>query len=112
MAVADFYEDFTLIETAHQPDGMGGTITNVESFTSFRAGIYTNSSTEAVVAYQRGAKTIATIVTGLETELEVGDIVRRERDNTLYRVFADAQTAPDMAVMAKIRTVQAEVLQA
>lgn len=111
MAVTDYFEDFTLIAVREESDGLGHVYPVVDTLTTFRAGIYMNNTSSAQLAYQEGAKTIATIVTGLDDELEHDDYIRRERDGMIYRVIGDAanNTAPDVAVFTRLRAVQAEV---
>lgn len=110
MAVTDYFEDFTLIAISRVPDGYGGTIAQVDALTTFRGGMYQNNSTAAQIAYQQGTKTIATVVTLPNDELEDGDIIRRERDGTVWEIIADSDVAPDMARDAAIRTAQAQKL--
>lgn len=112
MAVTDFFEDFAVIDYVSRPDGLGGVIWETVEGAAFRAGIYHNTSNEAQIAYQSGAKSIFTIVTLKNVELEQNDVVRRERDGRTYRIIGNAidNTAPDMAQDAAVRTVQAEVV--
>ena len=111
MDVTDFFEDFTLVTISRAPDGYGGTVAQVDALTTFRGGMYQNSSSAAQIAYQQGTKTIATVVTLPQDELEAGDIIRRERDGTVWEIIADSDAAPDMAQAAAIRTAQAKRLE-
>lgn len=112
MAVTDFFEDFTVIDYVSRPDGLGGVVWDTVEGAPFRAGIYHNTSNEAQIAYQQGAKSIFTIITLKNVELEQNDVVKRARDGRTYRIVGNAidNTAPDKAVDVNIRTVQAEVV--
>lgn len=112
MAVTDFFEDFVVIDYRSKPDGLGGVKWETVEGAQFRAGIYLNTSNEAQMAYQSGIKSLFTIATLKNVELEQNDVVRRERDGRTYRIIGNAidNTAPDKAVNVAIRTVQAEVV--
>lgn len=112
MAVTDFFEDFVFLDYVSAPDGLGGITFQHKDGAEFRAGITTDSSTEAEVAYRNGVKTIYTIVTDWSVELEQNDVVRRVKDGRKYRITGNAidNTAPASAQSVRTREVTAEVM--
>lgn len=112
MAVTDFFEDFVFLDYVSVPDGLGGLAFEHRDGAAFRAGITTDSSTEAEVAYRTGVKTIYTIITDWSVELEQNDVVRRLKDGRKYRITGNAidNTAPASAQSVRTREVTAEVL--
>lgn len=111
MALEDFFEDFRMMDYVSTSDGMGGFIMQHVPGADFRAGISANSSTEAVVADRVGTRTIFTITTRLNVELEQNDVVLRARDGRRYRITGNAvdTTTPDIA-QQQYRCVTAEVI--
>jgi len=111
MALEDFFEDFIFMDDVSVPDGLGGVIHELREGAPFRAGISTISTNEAKIAYQAGTKTIYTITTTLRVELEYRDLVKRLKDNRIYKATSDAvdNTTPDVAQM-QYRDVTAEVI--
>ena len=75
----------------------------------FRAGIATVATSEAVVAYANGTKTIYTVVTDELTSLAQNDVIRRENDGLTLRITSNAadMTTPAVA-QVKFRQVTAE----
>lgn len=107
----EFFEDFQFMDYRSTPDGLGGIVHEHTPGTHFRAGIYANRSNEAQIAGRTGAKTIFTITTRLNVELEHNDVVLRLRDGRKYRVTGNAMdsTTPDKA-QEQYRVVEAEVI--
>lgn len=113
MAASDFYEDFIFMDYASVSDGLGGLKFEWREGSTFRAGIYANSSTQAEIAYRSGVKTIFTITTDLSVELEYNDVIKRIADGRLYKITGNAidNTAPGFANEVQIREVTAEVFE-
>ena len=107
----DFYEDFQIIDYISKPDGYGGINWEQVPGAPFRAGIYINSSNEALIAGRVGNKAIFIIQTDLNVELEQNDVVLRMADNRMYRIAGNAfdKTTPSVAV-EQYREVPAEVI--
>ena len=107
----DFYEDFQIIDYISKPDGYGGVNWEQAPGAPFRAGIYINSSNEAIIAGRVGNKAIFIIQTDLDVELEQNDVVMRKADNRMYRIAGNAfdKTTPSVAV-EQYREVPAEVI--
>lgn len=111
MAREDFYEDFQIIDYISKPDGLGGVKWEQIPGAPFRAGIYLNSSNEAVIAGRVGNKAIFTIQTGLNVELEQNDVLLRKKDNRMYRIMGNAIDMTTPAVASdQYREVSAEVI--
>lgn len=112
MSLEDFYEDFQFMDYRSVSDGMGGFKHEHVPGAPFRAGIYANSSNEAEIAGRTGSKTIFTVITRMNVELEQNDVILRKRDGRRYRITGNAldTTTPDVA-REKYREVNAEVIE-
>lgn len=112
MALEDFFEDFTMMDYRSTPDGLGGFTHELVEGAAFRAGISAVKSTEAVIAGRVVTKTIFTITTRLNVELEQNDVVLRAKDGRKYRVTGNAidGTTPAKAHQ-QYRCVTAEVIE-
>ena len=112
MALTDFFQTFRLIRRTELPDGYGGTEITHEVLTTFNAGISANRSNEAVIAGRVGKKTIYTVTTLMQDELEQNDIIQRVSDGLVLRVTSDASemTTPAVATI-QYRDVTAEVIE-
>lgn len=111
--LSDFFEDFILQNWSSKPDGFGGIVWETTDGVVFRAGISTNQSTEAQIAYKSGLKTIYTIVHPATLALEQGDRVRRMKDGQLYRITSNSADMSTPAVaQEQYRQVTAEVIEA
>ena len=111
MARHDFYEDFQIVDYISKPDGLGGVRWDVSEGVVFRAGISTNQSTEAQLAYQTGVRVLYTLVTDKHMELEQGDGVKRLSDGLMLRITSHSRDMQTPA-MAEVQYAQvtAEVL--
>lgn len=113
MALEDFFEDFIMQNWTSAPDGFGGIKWALEDGAHFRAGISTNQSTEAQIAYKSGLKTLYTIVHLPTLTLELNDRVKRVKDGRIYRITSNSadMTTPAVA-QAQFAQVTAEVMDA
>ena len=111
MARHDFYEDFQVIDYISKPDGLGGVMWDQVEGAPFKAGIYVNTSNEAIIAGRVGNKAIFVIQTDANVELEQNDVVLRKADGRKYRIAGNAfdETTPAVA-MEQYREVPAEVI--
>lgn len=97
--VQDFFEDVLIMDKRTHTDAIAGTSVSWVEGASFRAGIVTDSSTAARVAYQNGAKVMYTIVYSDTVSLSVGDRVKRVKDGTIMTVTsspADMSPPPNV----------------
>lgn len=88
--LSDFFIDFNLQSRTPVSDGFGGVEWTYADAVPFKAGISTNSSNEAQIAYKNGLKTIYTIVCRKNLTLQQGDIVKRVMDNKLFRITSNS----------------------
>lgn len=96
--LSDFFIPFNLQSRTPAPDGFGDVIWTYADAVPFMAGISTNSSDEAQIAYRNGLKTIYTIVLRKNLTLRQEDVVKRVTDGKLFRITSNAV---DMATPAK-----------
>lgn len=110
--LADYFEPVQLMDVRTVADGLGGFQTILTPGAEIRAGITTDSSHQAMIAYQQGLKTIYIVVTDENSPLAFGTIIKRldpKHGGMLLRVTTDAgdMTTPKNAVV-KFCQVQAE----
>lgn len=110
--LSDFFEKFYVQNWLSEPDGLGGFKWALKDGVEFDAGISTDNSREARIAYKNGTKTMYTIAFQEILPLEQDDIVRRVKDNRLYRITSNAgdMETPDIAEV-KFAQVNAEVIE-
>lgn len=111
MALEDFFEGFVFMDYKSVSDGLGGFVHEHVPGAPFRAGISANRTNEAQIAGRTGTKTLYTITTRKNVELEQNDVVLRIADNRRYRITGNAidNTTPAMAT-EQYRVVTAEVI--
>jgi hypothetical protein len=111
MARHEFYEDCQIIDYRSKPDGLGGVIWEQIEGAPFRAGIFVNSSNEAIIAGRLGNRAIFTVQTDVNVELEHNDVILRKKDGRMYRIMSNAidMTTPAVAT-DQYREVTAEVI--
>lgn len=99
MALNDFFTDFCMLDRTSAPDGMGGIVYTYTDGVTFRAGVTTNNTTQARLAYQGGSRVLYTILTDKHMVLEVNDHVKRLSDGQRFKVTSNARDmqTPDMA---------------
>lgn len=105
----DAMEMFYHLDKITQPDGQGGTIAVYKRGASFFAAATFDNSTEARIGAAQGAKSLYTIHTHRNINLQYHDVVERARDNKIFRVTSDGddnQTPPSAGL--DIRQVAAE----
>lgn len=111
MALQDFFVPCRIMDRKSVPDGYGGFTYQYVDGAKFSAGISTDSSTEARIAYQQGLKVMYSVVTGELVSLKQGDVIKRISDGLLLRITSDAvdMTTPAVAKV-KFRKVTAEAV--
>lgn len=112
--VQDYFEDVVIMDKRTHNDPISGTTTSWVEGATFRAGITTDNSTSARVAYQSGAQVMYTIVYTDTVELSIGDRVKRKKDGTVMVVKSSpADMAPPPNVPSSLmafRQVRAEAV--
>ena len=111
MALEDFFEDFIIQSVQYITTGFGTFEPTYTDGAPFRAGISTNSTSEAQIAERSGMRTIYTIVHLPAIALHKDDRVRRVKDGRMYRITsdsADMSTPPGASV--QYSQVTAEVI--
>ena len=78
--LSDFFEDFIMQNWTSEPDGFGGITWTLSDGAPFRAGIATQNSAEAQLAYQAGTKTVYRIAHRKTLVLEQDDRVKRVKE--------------------------------
>lgn len=108
----DYFEQVQLMDVKTVSDGMGGYKTTLTPGAVIEAGIATDNSSAARVAYQQGMQTIYTVVTDEASPLPFGTVLKRldpRHEGMLLRVTSDGgdMTTPRVATV-KYSQVQAE----
>ena len=85
----DTFEDFRVIDKTKAPDGYGGTIDTWNEGITIKAVAVLDSSEEMKVAMAQGVKASYTITTSKNVNLQYHDVIRRVRDNKIFRITSD-----------------------
>ena len=113
MALSDFFVPCAMMDKVTVTDELAGIAQSWKEGAHFKAGIVTNQTTEARIAYQTGAKTIYTIVTDELITLEPGDRVKRLSDGLVLKVTSHSRDMTTPAVsQVKFSQVNAEAVTA
>ena len=83
------YEDVVLMDKRRHPDGEGGWITEWLDSVEFRAAITFDVSMESRIGEKQGVTSLYTITTNKGAKLEYHDIIRRLRDEKIFRITSD-----------------------
>lgn len=112
MALQDYLVDFCMLDKRTVEDGYGGVTPEYAEGARFKAGITTNQSNEARIAYQQGLKVIYTLVFKPTIALENGDRVKRLSDGLVLRITSKSRdmTTPTAAQL-QMSQVTAEVIE-
>ena len=112
--VQDYFEDVVIMDKRTHNDAISGTSTSWVEGAQIRAGIVTDNSTAAKIAYQNGEKVMYTVVYSDTVELSVGDRIKRVKDGTIMTVMsspADMMPPPNVMTAAiNYRQVRAEAV--
>ena len=88
--IDDYKTNCVLLDKKRQPDGEGGFLPAVwVDGASFKAAITFNSSMEARAAEKQGVTSRYTITAPLNAKLEYHDVIRRLRDDKVFRIKSD-----------------------
>lgn len=82
----DYFESFALLEKQASPDGMGGEHIQWRYVTHFRGGLTHTAGKEIDAGGRATLLSDPVLLHDMEVTLSPGDCIRRERDNTLWRV--------------------------
>lgn len=83
------YEEYTLLNKVRVPDGYGGYTTEWQDGVTIMGAIVFNNSLEARKAEASGVTSVYTLVTKRNVTLEYHDVLRRSRDDKIFRVTSD-----------------------
>jgi head-tail adaptor len=83
------YEEYTILNKIRVADGYGGYTTTWEDGAEFWGAMVFNTSLEARKAEAQGVGSVYTLTTKKNLILEYHDVIRRERDNKIFRVTSD-----------------------
>lgn len=111
MAVEDFFVPCVMMDKKTAQDGFGGVVETWTDGAPIRCGIVRKSTTEAVIAYQKGTREIFTLAFSDLLEMHQGDTVKRLSDGKTFRVTSDSRdmTTPPGSEM-HFRQADAEVI--
>ena len=79
----------TMLDKTTADDGYGGIKVDYKNGATISAAITLNSSMEARLAEQQGVKSLYTVTTKRNVNLQFHDIFRREEDGKIFRVTSD-----------------------
>ena len=83
------FEKFTVLNKVKIPDEYGGTKTKyVDGIDIYGAMIF-DSSMQARIAGAQGVSSVYTLTTKKNVMLEYHDVIRRARDNKVFRITSD-----------------------
>lgn len=111
--IEKYFEDVIIMDKRTVTDPISGTSSVWVDGATIRAGVVTDSSTAAKIAYQNGARVMYTVVYTGEYDLEIGDRLKRVKDGTIMTVKSSPadMTAPDIASeLMDFRQVRAEAV--
>ena len=113
MSYLDFaFEPACMVDRRTVSDGMGGMVDTWVDGAVFAAAFAQVSSTDALIAYQTGQKTMYKVITRQTVALKHNDRIRRLSDGQMMRITSSAQ---DMRTPAsswlKMYQVTAEVIE-
>jgi SPP1 family predicted phage head-tail adaptor len=102
-------EDFVIIDKVTAPDGYGGVITTWKEGATIKAACVLNSSAEAQIAHAMTSTGLYTITTRKNANLQYHDVLKRKRDNKIFRVTSDGDDlATPASASLNMRNVSAE----
>jgi hypothetical protein len=97
MALQDYFEPSFIQGWEDISDGFGGTVRRWIDGDLIYVGYILNQSMEARVAEAQGIRSVYTIISHLNSELENTSVIRRIKDNAFYRITSDFNETPDIA---------------
>lgn len=103
-------EPVCFMQKVRTPDGEGGFITNWTEGVEFKASITFDTSMQARIADKQGVSSMYTVTTAKNAHLEYHDVIKRKRDNKIFRITSDGddKQTPARAVFGQYLQVTAE----
>ncbi len=89
MPMEDFFEAMCVMDWITHPDGGGGFVWDWKEGAPFDGGIVLNTATQMQIAQQTGTKSVYTLTTAVHMPFEKGDVVKRLRDDALFKITSD-----------------------
>lgn len=83
------YEEYVLLNKVRADDGLGGYTTTYEDGVTIQGAMVFDSSMQARTAQKQGVSSVYTLTTKKNITLEYHDVLRRTRDNKIFRVTSD-----------------------
>lgn len=83
------YEDYVMINKITTDDGYGGYSVSWKDGATIQGAMVFDSSMQARTAQAQGVKSVYTLTTKRNIVLEFHDVLRRVRDNKIFRVTSD-----------------------
>lgn len=83
------YEEYTILNKTKESDGYGGYITTWTDGAKIQGAMVFNTSIEARKAEAAGVTSVYKLTTPRSITLEYHDVLRRTRDNKIFRVTSD-----------------------
>lgn len=107
--IDDFTFDCVLLDKVSIPDGSGGFDIKWVEGADFQAAITYDSSMQARIAEAQGVKSIYTITTARNVNLQYHDVLKRSTDDKIFRVTSDGDDnkSPESGTL-NMRQVSAE----
>lgn len=87
--IDDAMETFIMVDKTTTPDGYGGIEVVYKDGATFQGAIVFNNSIEAKKAEAQGVSSVYTLTTRRNTILQYHDVIKRSRDNKIFRVTSD-----------------------
>lgn len=89
MLYESMMEECVMMDKTTRPDGYGGIEPVWRDGAPFNAAIVLNTSMEARVGEKQGVTALYTITTSKGVNLQYHEVIRRVRDNKIFRVTSD-----------------------
>lgn len=86
----DYFEDFALMEKVCKADGLGGESVSLEYVMSFRGGLTHTAGQKISAGGRMTLRSELVLLHEFDVTLSPGEIVRRERDGSLWRVCSSS----------------------
>lgn len=99
MALSDFFQPCVMMDRITTTDPLAGIVQSWQEGAEFEAGIASDATTTARIAYQQGARRMYTVVTPENILLEPGDRIKRKADGLLIKItsYGLDMTPPGMS---------------
>lgn len=87
--LTDAMEEFVFLNKTKEEDGYGGYRNAWSEGVTFQAAAVFDNSIEARTAQKQGVTSLYTITTSKAMTLEYHDVIRRSRDQKIFRITSD-----------------------